>query len=198
LFPHLSVRVAFGFAIVFTAVVIYGWRTRSRASRLRLELDAKAELLDAAIAGQAKLQTERDAAVVALKDRRHVYALETLQRHAMLRINGSTPRVTVRYCSYGQDYELAKKVQEIFAKDVKWPVVLDGSNTPALMRAEQFKVVFDTGMTAFAYGDLVHAFSEGNLLGVTVGVRKFQDRLDDDHLIVSVLPWSESAALIQG
>ena len=138
---------------------------------------------------RAQLEQGRDKAMADLKDRQNVYALETLRRYAGFKFdNGLRPRVTIRYSSYGKDWELAQAVKALVDQHLRWPVTLDASNVPALPRAESFKVVFDLGMTGFIYGDLVHAFSEGNLLGVPVGQRQFVERADNENLIVLVLP----------
>jgi hypothetical protein len=67
-------------------------------------------------------------------------------------------------------------------------VELETQTKPALPRADKFKVVFDVGMTYFTYGRLIHAISDGDLLGVQIGKREFVDREDSHHLIVMVLP----------
>jgi hypothetical protein len=133
---------------------------------------------------------------VKFAERRRAYALETLRRYSQVRIRSVSgdiePSVTVRYCSYARDYELAVKIRDLFAKETHWAVTLDGSNVPALPRAADFKVVFDIGMALMIYGDLVHAFSEGELIGVTVGQYAFTDRTDSQHVTVCVLPSAEA------
>jgi hypothetical protein len=200
LFPYLSVRVAVFLAFVVIGVFALAWRNGRTIARLRRDgnaqnalLLAKDDLLHAAADLHGKLSHERDVAVIALKDKRYEYAMDTLRRYSMLRVNGEIPSVTIRCTSYGRDFELAEKVRGLFTQHVNWPVTLDVSNTPALPRAEQFKVVFDTGMTVLSYGDLIHAFAEGDLVGVTVGHRRFTDREDAHHLIVLVLPSADAA-----
>jgi hypothetical protein len=134
---------------------------------------------------------ERDKVAQELKDKKYEYAMDTLSRYAHLGVNGKKPRVTVRYSDYGQDYETAQKIKGMFTQYVKWPVTLEISNT--LPRAEKFKVVFDVGMTAITYNELVHAFSEGDLVNATVGIRQFTERDDIEQLIVLVLPSAPSA-----
>jgi len=136
-----------------------------------------------------RILNERDVAVTALNDKKREYAIETLARCSRLRFEGGVvPNVIIRYGSYGYDDDLAFRIKALFDEHVKWPVTLDASNRTALPRAEEFKVVFDVGMTVMTYGDLVHAFADGNLLGVTVGVRQGFDREDSQNLIVMVLP----------
>jgi hypothetical protein len=140
-------------------------------------------LLDSATA-------ERDEAIAALKDKKHEYAMEVVERYSNIRAKDGEPQptVTVRYASYGQDYELAQKIRDLFTQYVRWHVDLETSNKPALPRADKFKVLFDVGMTYFTYGPLIHAISEGDLLGVPVGRLQFVEREDSHHLIVMVCP----------
>jgi hypothetical protein len=133
---------------------------------------------------------QREKAVVALKETKSKYAIETLRRHARLIFSENRkPHVTIRYFSYGPDYELAMKLKGLFTQYVEWPVALDATNSPALPRADKFKVVFDVGMTALTYGELINAISDGDFLeGATIGQVQFVERKDSEHLIVSVLP----------
>jgi len=134
--------------------------------------------------------TERDQARVDLKDKKHEYAMEVLERYSKITFKDPQPTVTVKYASYGKDYELAQQIQGLFTQYVKWPVELEATYKPALPRADEYKVIFDVGMTYFTYGPLIHAISEGDLLGeeVAIGKRQFVEREDSHHLIVMVLP----------
>jgi hypothetical protein len=65
-------------------------------------------------------------------------------------------------------------------------VTLDGSNQPHLRPAGEFKVLFESSYTQ-DFDRIAFAFSDGDLLGVSVG-RSIGDRNDQHHLIVKVLP----------
>jgi hypothetical protein len=191
----------FGLSVsVIGAVAVSAVQNKKMATRLQGEVDGLRGPLATAAEDNARLIAERDQAVVALKDKKHAYAVEILERCSNLRFKPDSitpviPTVTIRYCSYGKDYELAQQIQTYFTLYAKWPVTLDGSNNPALPRADKFKVVFDVGMTVMTYGELVHAFIEGNLLGVSVGLQQFVDREDSHHLIVKVLPSTPSESI---
>lgn len=160
--------------------------------RLRVSVRQQKDRAEASTIGMSHVETvakERDAAVAALKAKKQEYAMDTLSRYSNIRFGDNVkPRVTVRHVSYDSDYEIAQQLKTLFTNTVGWTVTIDASNVPALDRAGRFKVVFDVGMTAITYGDLVHAFSEGELLGVPVGIKQFTDREDSDHLIIEVLP----------
>jgi hypothetical protein len=137
-----------------------------------------------------RVKTERDRAIAALKDKKLEYAMEVFERYSNARPTEGSPRitVTVRYANYGHDYDLAQQIKGLFEQYIRWPVTLDANNTPALPRAEKFKVVFDVGCTYFTYGELIHAVAESEILGVQIGKKEFVDRRDSHHLIVLVLP----------
>jgi hypothetical protein len=183
--------------LFFAGLVI---RTR-RATREAKDHQRRIDVLqDAARENDRKgdlLVAELDKSLKQFKDRKHDYAMRTLHRYSLLRFKNHAgedvkPSVTVRFCAYGQDHELAQRTKEVFTREVHWDVTLDGSNAPALQQMKDHKVVFDFGMGLMAYGDLVHAFSEGELLGVTVGQYEFRDRLDSYNLIVEILPSAEA------
>jgi hypothetical protein len=149
---------------------------------------------------QAELIAERDAAIAALKDRRNEYASETFSRYSHLKFKRDggdvQPHVTIRYCSYGGDLDIAKKMQGVFERVIHWPVVMDAANNPPLPRADQFKVIFDHGMAVMTFGDLERAFRESDVLeGIAIGHYQFVDREDSYHLIVSVLPSASASAI---
>jgi hypothetical protein len=165
-------------------------RNRKREIKdLLRRVDALQESVRTATNERDSIAAQRDSATIALKDTKRDYAIAILRRYSNLRFDDNTaPRVTIRYGSYGCDHDIAVRIKALFDEHVRWPVTLDASNIPALPRAGTFKVVFDTGMTVMTYGDLVHAFADGDLLGVSVGVRQGFDREDSHHLIVMVLP----------
>jgi len=191
--PSTALWIASG-ALVFIAIGFgLSRKTLKRENRTLIRrIDVLQVSKAAAEKGQAAIAAERDGVVAAMKQLKHHHAIEVLQRHSTRkRTDGVSERVTIRYGNYGKDYEIAQTIERLFNEHVKWPVTLDASNNPALPRAEGFKVVFDHGMTFHAYAELTHAFSEGNLLGVTVGQRSLTPREDTEHLIVLVLPSSD-------
>ena len=209
----LFVIAAMTVALIITALVSAGrkfevGRLGADMAALRAASDAKA---NAAESAQRRAETETtsrlvqlsdmqqqieeikkelDLAVVSLKDKKREYAMEVLEQYSNLVPREGTPpiTVTVRYANYGHDYDIAQRIQGLFTQYVKWPVALEASNNPALPRADKFKVVFDVGSTYFTYARLVHAISDGDLLGVPVGKLDFVDRDNPHHLIVLVLP----------
>lgn len=186
--PTRAVWAGAALAILVAIVAARGARRDRRQSATSLAR------VDEAQADRQQLTVERDAAAAALKDKKHEYAIRTLQRHSHLRLHdGTRPNLSIRYYAYGHDYDLAKLIEELFNKHVQWNVKLDPQNGPALEPEKDFKVVFDVGMTLEFYGDLVHAFNEGNLLGVAVGWRRMTPREDVQNLIVEVLPSTNSA-----
>jgi hypothetical protein len=201
LFPHVSVRVAIGIATVFIAVVIFAVVSARRASQLSGEIANVKEEITATNVIVENLTKERDDAIKALKEKKREYAIETLERYSHMRFRREEAgqredtkdteiqtTVTVRYADYGEDHDLAQRIRNIFEGNVRWPVTLDSSNKPSLPRADTVKVVFDVADTYFTYGPLVHAFAEGDLLGVPIGKRQMTGRADLHHLIVLVLP----------
>ena len=197
LFPRVSRRVGIAMAVAVLLLALFavvGWR---RVRQQRRDLNGHYSLLQAAVKDRARFEKERDEARTALRDRKQQYAMEVLERYSGLRHREGTPptQVTVQYANYGDDYELAQKIEGLFTQYVKWPVTLELATKPALPRADRFKVVFDVGMTYTSYGDLVHAFSEGDLIGVQVGWKRFVDREDSHNLIVMVLPSTGAVAV---
>lgn len=193
--PSLNVIVgAVGGLCVFVSLLLFRSNRNKRveAKWLLGRIDALQESVSEGLRANEKIADEKTKAEIALKDRRHQYAMEVLERYSNARFKDDIkPRVTIRYCSYGQDYVIAQKIEAMFTQYVRWSVTKDASNNPALPRSDQFKVVFDVGMTVLTYGDLVHAFMEGDLLGVTVGMRQYTEREDSENLIVLVLPSAE-------
>ena len=104
--------------------------------------------------------------------------------------DGVKPIVTIRSAAYGHDYALVREIERIFKEFTGWAVTLDGTNNPMLPQAEQFKVVFESGLT-MSFDVIAHAFADGDLLGVPVG-RAQSDRSDHHRLVITVLPSAPS------
>jgi hypothetical protein len=188
LLPGVSASVGIVVALLLFGILGVAIRNSFTVRRLRRDVAARDGLLDAAVRVRDDLASERDKAIVETKDTKYAYAMRTLDRYANLPWKVK-PRVTVRCIDYGEDHELAERIKGMFEQYVRWPVTIDPKNDPPLKKAKDFKVCFDVGQTVFTYGDLVHAFSDGDLLGVTVGKYEFREREDGDtHLIVEVLP----------
>ena len=70
---------------------------------------------------------QRDQAHAWVKNTKREHALEVLERYSHFRPREGAPptKVTIRYASYGDDYELAQKIQELFTNYVRWPVTLE-------------------------------------------------------------------------
>lgn len=185
--------VAIESAIV-VAVVLSARRNKRMIQQADADLSGTRGLLDAAARLHGQLTEERDKAVVALKDKKIDYALDLLRKHSRLLINGKKPTVTIRYCRYGGDYELAERMRSIFSEYTGWSARIDGSNEPPLKQADKFKISFDVGM-GMVFDDVAWAFSDGELLGVMTVGKMMSDRTDAEHLIVSVLP---SAPVVNG
>lgn len=99
-------------------------------------------------------------------------------------------RATVRFAVYS-DLDLAQNVVKILRESTGWPVEIDGSNKPTLMRdTNGFKVVFDIGPMR-TFNEIACAFSDGELLGegIKVGQKTPDARYDEmEHLIIDILP----------
>jgi hypothetical protein len=179
--------------VVGVVAAVTAISNKRKVKGLDRSVSALRGLLDDGVKENQRVTIERDEAVVALKNKKHEYAMETLERYANARfIDDIKPRVTIRYCSYGQDHEIAMQLKGLFTQYVRWDAELELATKPALPRAEKFKVLFDVGRTFQTYGPLIRAISEGDFLGVTVGRYEFVDRDDSEHLIVNVLPSVDS------
>ena len=92
--------------------------------------------------------------------------------------------VTIRFADYA-DFALVKQIEAIL-NETGWPIVIDGGNSPVLEPSGQFKVIFESGLSA-AFDPIAHAFSDGRLLQCPVG-RRLADRGTMTHLVIEVLP----------
>jgi hypothetical protein len=187
LMPGVSIRasilVATAISLILLAVGAYSLRLRSLRAHAQ-------ELLAAATQRSDRSAAELEMVTAAFNERKRAYALDVFRRHAGLRLHDDrVPRVTVRFVGYGEDYDIVQKIKTHVAVHLNWPVDVDGSNSPALLRAtDEYKVVFDLGLTGNIFGEVAGAFSEGNLLGVPIGFQTFSERRDYENLIVKVLP----------
>lgn len=99
--------------------------------------------------------------------------------------------VTIRFVGYATaDIELIKMIESILQQHTDWKIERDGSNNPALMPIEGFKVIFESGGAFGTFGEVGTAFQEGRLLGdVPIGFHNHLNRFDDQgHLVIVVLP----------
>lgn len=186
-------RLVIGVASLAVVIIFFLSRAnRNKRRDVRL-LTARVDAVQSELADEVKLRerTEglRQMIAAELKDVRAEHATRILSRYENLRFRENVkPRVTIRFRDYGQDHVIAEKIEGLFTQYVKWHVTKDASNNPALPRAEQFKVVFDVGDTFISYNELINAFSEGDLLGVSIGAMAMTGRTDVENLVVLVLP----------
>ena len=93
-------------------------------------------------------------------------------------------RVTVRFAVYA-DFNLAKEIETIIKNRTTWLVELNQDNKP-IIEPSDCKVVF--GFTPWIdFGEVVWAFSYGNLINGTIGRDTYRAE-DKEHLIVTVAP----------
>ncbi len=168
-------------------VAVNAGRFKRESERLAAALAETERQLHALDRNYQTVVAERDRAVAAHKDTKHNIAVKVLQKYSKLQsTDNKQTSVTVRFANYGHDHDLAQQIEGFFKVYANWPVTLDGSNKPALPRADRFKVVFDVGSTALTYSEVMVAIAE--LLGMEVGKIEFSDRDDSHNLIVMVLP----------
>ena len=138
-----------------------------------------------------QVASEHEGAVQALAVCQKNFALARLRWVAeRAELNEVNVQVRIRFVDY-LDYDLAKKIESIFKEHAsKWSIEIDGTNKPVLRPADEFKVVFDCGFMQ-SYMEVASAFSDGQLAGVSVGLRRSDRFADGDQppvLIVEVLP----------
>jgi hypothetical protein len=184
--------------VIVESVLLFAVAVSAR--RNKCLIDRVQPLADSTEAALQVACRERDKAVKDLIAKKTEYANGILERFSRLMFEGDNsmrpadqpapkvkPTVTIRYLHQGGDEQIVERAKNIFAEKLRWPVTVDANNNPALPTAGQFKVGFDVGNSHLTYGELIHAFSEGNLLGVTVG-ESHPDRDDTRHLIINVYP----------
>lgn len=146
-------------------------------------------IVDEKIQREDEVRGQLGRAEAALKAKRREFAEYILRRHSGMTFNnGQQPAtVTIRYVGHGPDMDLVEKLERILSEFCNWEPTRDGKNDPALPRAKQFKVVFESAATT-SFDDLSFAFTEGDLLdGISVG-KRMGDRHDSHHLIIQILP----------
>jgi len=132
------------------------------------------------------LANERDSALQSLARCQKDFAMARVEWFAQ-RSRDWNPQisVTVRFADYF-DYRLALQIIAILQEHAGWTAELDQSNKPVLKPSEEFKVVFESGISQ-AFDEIAYAFGQGAFLGdVSVG-RRTADR-HDNHLVIEVLP----------
>lgn len=193
LIPSLPLPYAMLAGVVIAAIGFSAWRSSRVVRKLRAQDAAKTTVLEAESALNTKLTEDLARAKATLKDTKETHAIECLERYSKLRFYfqegiETKTRVTIRYASYNPaDYELVQRLNGLFTQYLKWPVHLDGTNNPALTRANNHKIEFDLGQSVTTYHELVGAFMD-LLDDVRIKRKAFTDRAEDGHLIVSVLP----------
>src|SRR4030095_2921384 len=144
----------------------------------------EAKLVDLANRLQS-ITIERNQCLEAFKKYKGAIARERIAALATMTFNRQKPSITIKFASYGRDYALLKDLERILTESGR-TVSLDRSNNPALPQAQEYKVIFESGLTT-SFGPLAGAFSEGELLGVPIGAST-ADRHDVHHLVIKVLP----------
>lgn len=184
-----AILILASFVLVFGMAVAIA-RGNSRVESLEGQQRSSREALRRTTEERDEARSELAEAASSLRKTKELFAHERLRIYSGMRFGRSgeiTPVVTIRFADYaGGDYALAKRIEEIFNKYTSWPVTLDGSNSPVLNPAGDFKVIFES--SAFQDFDRVaFAFSDGDLLRVSVG-SSAGDRTDQHHLVVKVFP----------
>jgi hypothetical protein len=100
--------------------------------------------------------------------------------------------VTIRFVGYSSgDFGLAKKIETILKQHTKWKINMDGSNNPALIPSNEFKVIFESAISG-GFHELASAFAEGQLIDAVVGQRANGNRYDFTDLVIEVLPTADA------
>ena len=129
---------------------------------------------------------ERDGALRALKTCKNNFAIARLRWFAeRARIREVAINVTIRFATY-DDINLVKQIEKLFQEHTEWPVEIDGTNKPVIMPDEEFKVLFESGISQ-AFNPVAMAFQDGELIDAVVGVR-MGNRATNGDLVVEVLP----------
>lgn len=194
--PYVSRPMALTLVALLALLVGVALRNGWLVDRLRRDVRSKNELLTEAASHRQIITNERDQALAAARDAKEQHAFKCLERYSRYSFTFSgrvvQPRVTIRFASYHDpDYQLVQRLQGLFQQYLKWPVTLDGTNNPALPRAERHKVECDLGRSVTTFSEVVVALND--VLDVTVMPKPFTDRDEDGHLIVSVLPSGKAA-----
>ena len=134
---------------------------------------------------------DRDAALEALEVCRERFAYSKLSWIAERELlNGDADaviNVEVRFAT-PDDHFLAKRIQDIIAVHMCWPVTLDGGNKPAIEPNNTFKVLFESDLRK-TFDEIAEAFKSGSLLDdVSVGVHRTGILEDRRRLVVEVTP----------
>jgi len=179
---------------VLVVVAINAGRARRELPKLQEQIARKEDERIALERSRATLNEKLSLAVKALTDGKERWAHERLLMYSGLRFGDGgavKPVVVVRFVKYGSDYQLAKLIEKILGDFTSWEVTLDHANSPVLPPMDDFKVIFESGPFR-SFDKVAFAFSDGNLLGVSVGAECDINRSDEHRLVIKILPASEA------